>query len=134
VRIRTFAACALLLLAACGEGSEAVERRPASKAVVSLPSQVLGLKVVEENVTSDIRGVSGTYVDSVGLFSFREGNDLLRATVQIGRFNEVAEPRKQRFRDAIIAQLGATTPTRLRIGCPGRVATRKRTPRCSGGR
>lgn len=111
------AACALLvLLAACGSGSEAVERPPAAKAIAKLPSQILGLKVVEENVTSKIKGVSRTYIDSLGLFSFRESNDLLRATIQIGRFNDVAEPRKQRFRNAIVAQLGATVPTQLRVG------------------
>jgi hypothetical protein len=81
-----------------------------------LPSQILGLKVVEENVGGDIRGVSGTYLDSLGLFSFREANDLLRATLQIGRFNEVADPQRKRFRDAIIAQLGSTVPVQMRVG------------------
>jgi hypothetical protein len=114
---RALAACALLvLLPACGESSEAVARRPPGKAVVSLPSQILGLKVVEENVASEIRGVSETYLDSVGLFSFREADDLLRATLQVGRFNEVAEPQRQRFREAIIAQLGSTVPIQLRVG------------------
>jgi hypothetical protein len=86
------------------------------KAVVSLPSQILGLKVVEENVTGDIKGINGTYLDSLGLFSFREANDLLRATLQIGRFNDVAEPQRKKFRDAIIAQLGSTVPVQLRVG------------------
>ncbi|HYZ91524.1 MAG TPA: hypothetical protein VFA34_03910 [Actinomycetota bacterium] len=81
-----------------------------------MPSQILGLKVVEENVGGDIRGVSGTYLDSLGLFSFREANDLLRATLQIGRFNEVADPQRKRFRDAIIAQLGSTVPVQMRVG------------------
>ena len=54
------AACALLLfLPACGNESEAVPRTPTGKAVVSLPTQILGLKVVEENVAGEIRGVSG---------------------------------------------------------------------------
>lgn len=111
------AACALLLfLPACGDESAAVPRARPSKAVVSLPSQILGLKVVEENVTSEVRGVSGTYLDSLGLFSFRETDDLLRATLQIGRFNDVAEPERKRFRDAIIAQLGSTVPLQLRVG------------------
>jgi hypothetical protein len=117
VKLLYVATSALLaLLTACESGSKAVERPPASQAIARLPDQVLGLKVVEENVTSEIRGVSGTYVDSLGLFSFREENDLLRATVQIGRFNDVAEPQKQRFRNAIVAQLGATVPTQLKVG------------------
>lgn len=84
--------------------------------MVSLPSQILGLKIVEENVTTEIKGVNETYLDSLGLFSFREEDDLLRGTLQVGRFNEVAEPDRKRFRDAIIAQLGSTVPLQLRVG------------------
>jgi hypothetical protein len=117
MRLPAVAACALLVfLPACGNESEAVPRRAVAKAVVSLPSQILGLKVVEENVAGEIRGVSGTYLDSLGLFSFREEDDLLRGTLQVGRFNEVAEPQRRRFRDAIIAQLGSTVPIQLRVG------------------
>lgn len=119
MRLRVMAACALLLfLPACGDESQAVQQQPRapSKAVVSLPSQILGLRVVEENVTQQVRGVSGTYLDSLGLFSFREEDDLLRGTLQIGRFNDVAEPERRRFRDAIIAQLGSTVPLQLRVG------------------
>lgn len=117
MRLAAIAACALLLfLPACGNSSEAVPRTQTSKAVVSLPTQILGLKVVEENVAGEIRGVSGTYLNSLGLFSFREEDDLLRATLQIGRFNDVAEPQRKRFRDGIIAQLGSTVPVQLRIG------------------
>ena len=117
MRLPATAACALLLfLPACGNSSEAVPRRQPSKAVATLPSQILGLRVVEENVTSEIKGINETYLDSLGLFSFREADDLLRATLQIGRFNEVAEPQRRRFRDAIIAQLGSTVPLRLRVG------------------
>lgn len=106
----------LFTLASCNGDGESVERAAPVSAVAKLPSQVLGLKVVPENVTSDVRGVSRTYVDSLGLFSFREENDLLRATVQIGRFNDVAEPQKARFRNAIVAQLGSTVPTQVRVG------------------
>ncbi|MGH2759819.1 MAG: hypothetical protein ACRDKJ_09670 [Actinomycetota bacterium] len=106
----------LALVVACESGSTAVERPPPSRAIARLPEQILGLKVVEENVATEIRGVSGTYVDSLGLFSFREENDLLRATVQVGRFNDVAEPKKQRFRNAIVAQLGSTVPAQLKVG------------------
>lgn len=117
MRLPAAAACALLLfLPACGESSEAVARGEPSKAVVSLPSQILGLRVVEENVTGEIKGVNETYLNSLGLFSLREEDDLLRATLQVGRFNDVAEPRRRRFRDAIIAQLGSTVPLQLRVG------------------
>jgi hypothetical protein len=116
VRRSALAALGLLFALAACNGGDSVERATPVRAVAKLPSQVLGLKVVPENVTSDIRGVSRTYVDSLGLFSLRESDDLLRATIQIGRFNDVAEPRKERFRNAIVAQLGSTVPTQVRVG------------------
>jgi hypothetical protein len=103
--------------AACssGEASSSVARAPEG-AEARLPSKILGLKVVRENVRANLSNVQKTYLQSVGLFSFREGDDLLRATIQVGRFNDVAEPRKERFRNAIIGQLGSTVPIQLRVG------------------
>jgi hypothetical protein len=67
-------------------------------------------------VSSEVKSVTATYLDSIGLFSFREKSNLLRATLQVGRFNKVASPQKSKFRDAIIGQLGSTVPIRLRVG------------------
>ena len=108
---------ATVACAACssGEAASSVARAPVD-ADVRLPSRILGLKVVRENVRANLSNVQKTYLQSVGLFSFREGDDLLRATIQVGRFNEVAEPRKQAFRNAIIGQLGSTVPVQLRVG------------------
>jgi len=116
VRRPAVAAFALLTLAACGGGTEAATAPPAASAVVTLPSRVLGLRAVRENVAGDVGGVSASYLSSLGLFSFREKSNLLRATLQVGRFNNVASPQKGKFRDAIISQLGATVPVRLRVG------------------
>lgn len=111
------AALALLALAAaCGDGTQAATAPTSVKATVNLPSQVLGLRVVRENVSSEVKGVTASYLDSIGLFSFREKSNLLRATLQVGRFNKVAAPQKAKFRDAIIGQLGSTVPIRLRVG------------------
>jgi hypothetical protein len=89
---------------------------PPGRARATLPARILGLEVFEENISGNIKGVSGTYLQSLGLFSFREGDELLRATLQIGRFNDVAENEKKRFRDAIIGQLGQSVPIELRVG------------------
>ena len=48
-----------------------------------------------ENVSSEIKGVNSSYLDGVGLFSFRETDKLLRATLQVSRFNDVAEPERR---------------------------------------
>jgi hypothetical protein len=116
VRPAVAAVCALLVLSSCGGGEEATSRVAATRPVVTLPSQILGLKVKVENVSSQIAGVNSSYLDGVGLFSFRETDKLLRATLQVSRFNDVAEPEKARFRDAIVAQLGSTVPLALRVG------------------
>ena len=111
------AAFALLLsAAACGGGTQASTASTPVKASVNLPSKVLGLRVVREDVSSEVKGVTATYLDSIGLFSFREKSNLLRATLQVGRFNKVASPQQSKFRDAIIGQLGSTVPIRLRVG------------------
>ena len=113
------AAFALLLAAtsaACGNSSQAETVSQPAPAVVNLPSKLVGLRVVRENVSGELQGVSASYLDSLGLFSFREKSNLLRATLQIGRFNKVAKPNQSRFRDAVIAQLGSTIPVRIRVG------------------
>lgn len=111
-------AAALALAAGCSSGTDAspaTVREPV-ESEVALPGQILGLKVVRENVKANLSNVQQTYLQSVGLFSFREGDDLLRATIQVGRFNDVADQDKTRFRDSIIGQLGATVPVKLRVG------------------
>jgi hypothetical protein len=50
------------------------------------------------------------------LFSFREKDDLLRATLQVSRFNELAEPDVPKFRNSVVANLGSTVPQELRVG------------------
>lgn len=111
------AAFALLVVAAaCGGGSKAETISNSPAAVVSLPSRIVGLRVVRENVTTQLKGLNASYLDSLGLFSFRERSNLLRASLQVGRFNADARPHQARFRDAVNAQLGSTIPVRLREG------------------
>jgi hypothetical protein len=122
VRLRGLIAAGCLaataMTSACSSETDAAAstaRAPADTEV-ALPSKILGLKVVKENVRANLSNVQQTYLQSVGLFSFREGDDLLRATIQIGRFNDVADQDKARFRDEIIGELGATVPVKLRVG------------------
>ena len=109
----------LLFLAACSSDKAAPNASPVSSVAasdVSLPSEILGLKVVRENVKANLADVSETYLSSVGLFSFREKSNLLRATIEVGRFNEQAKQDQKKFRGQIIGQLGASVPVELRVG------------------
>lgn len=107
----------ILLLGACEGGREkAAEVREAQiePVTIELPDQILGLKVTEEDVSSSLEALKGrTYLESLGLFSMREG-DLLRATLQVGRFNSLARARSKEFRREIAGLAGA--PEELRLG------------------
>lgn len=112
------AACALTA-SACSSSSEAETPgtpAPASAYEVKLPQRLLGLRVVSENIRANLSRIQQSYLRGVGLFSFREGDDLLRATLQVGAFNDVADSKKADFRDAIIGQLGSSVPIPLRVG------------------
>jgi hypothetical protein len=83
---------------------------------VNLPSEILGLHISQENVQGTIKGITGTYLQSLGLFSFREKSNLLRATLQVGIFNKLAPATKAHFRSSIIGQVGSSVPVQLRMG------------------
>ena len=71
---------------------------------------------MSENIRSNLDRIQQSYLQGLGLFSFREGNDLLRATLQVGRFNDVADQKKTAFQNSIIGQLGSSVPIPLRVG------------------
>lgn len=103
-----------LLLSSCGGNeSQAQERVPAPR--VAIPTQLLGLQVAPEDVSAQVKGIERSYLNSVGMFSFRE-DDLLRATLQVGRFNNAARPQSASFRRSIIGLIGSSKPQELRLG------------------
>jgi hypothetical protein len=105
----------MLMLACCGSSATPSAANTLTETKVDLPSQILGLHIVRENVRANLRGINGTYLKGVGLFSFREKSKLLRATLQVGAFNDVAPAQKAHFRDAIVGQLGSSVPVELRL-------------------
>ncbi len=101
--------------AACGGGEETAAPVAAREAsAITLPEQVLGLQVDTEEL--ELRALQNTYFDSLGLFAFRTEEELLRATLQVGRFNEHGRPGDGDFRRRIISNLGSTEPEELRVG------------------
>jgi hypothetical protein len=117
--LRLVAGCllaAVSLTACSSDDPEPARNVTAEPSSARLPAKVLGLEVVEEKVGQNISDVQRTYLRSIGLFSFREGDDLLRATLQVSEFNEVAPNERERFRDSVIGQLGTSVPIELRVG------------------
>jgi hypothetical protein len=79
-----------------------------------LPSKLLGLNVELEDVAARVEGVERSYIESTGLFSLRDGDEL-KATLQISTFNDEAKI-DRKFRLAVVDQIGATKPRSFRMG------------------
>jgi hypothetical protein len=88
---------------------------PADPVRIALPSQIVGLKVAPEDVSSQAKEVQRPYIDSLAMYSLRE-NDLLRATLQVTRFNRQARPNSASFRRSIIGLMGSSSPIELQVG------------------
>lgn len=112
-----FALFGLLLLvlpvAACGGGgvSQAGTDDPGS---LRLPTQVVGLRVQQEDVQPQLEEVERPYVDSVAVFSLRE-EDLLRATLQVAHFNRLARPGDEQFRGDVLSTIGGQEPVEFTV-------------------
>lgn len=105
-------------LAACSGSSPAAEPSPGASpapVAVRLPSKLLGLDVKEEDISSDVKRIRDSYLDSVALFGFRK-KKLLRGTLEVGHFNSLARLGSADFRARIVAQVGSTVPQELRLG------------------
>lgn len=116
-RLWLAAVCACALLGGACAGGEAVgEETVTTAARVQMPSKVLGLDVVTEDITGQLEEIRASYFDAVGLYSFRRDDNLLRATLQVGRFGPLADPDDPEFRAQVIGNLGATVPEEIRVG------------------
>ncbi len=114
--------CAFVVLSLCfalvGCGTEeepTAAPGEVESAGIRIPQQVLGLTTQVEDVNDKLAGARRPYIDSIGLFSFRE-KELVRATFQVSRFNRLANPKSQSFRDSVISLLGTTQPQRVEVG------------------
>jgi hypothetical protein len=110
------AAISLVLLASCSSNDVAAEDEQATAASLNLPTQIVGLKVVPEELEEeDLDKVDRPYVDNLAVFSLREGK-LLRATLQVARFNRAARPDDDAFRGQILGLLGGQQPFDINVG------------------
>lgn len=109
-------ALALGSLSACSREVEVVGPGEASGAALPLPTQLVGLTVQPEAISpKDLEKIDRPYVDSLAVFGLRDG-ELLRATLQVARFNSVARPEDSDFRRSIIGVIGGRTPFELNVG------------------
>jgi hypothetical protein len=105
-----------LVSASCGgTESSAATSTPRRPAQIELPSVLLGLNVDSEDIASQVKQSEQPYVDSVGLFAFRKGKDVLEATLQVSRFTPDARPESADFRGSIISRIGGASPRQVRI-------------------
>lgn len=105
-------ACALSTVGCEGPAEDA--NAATDPARLALPQRIVGLQVGAEMVGDSLKEVQRPYVDTVAVFSLRE-DDLLRASLQVNRFNRAARPDDRNFRQTIIATIGGTDPVLLRV-------------------
>lgn len=102
-------------IAGCGQESPASPvRGQVESGGVILPAQLLGLQVQREEVGDLLEQAERSYIAGVGLFSLRE-KDLVRATLQVSKFNRLARPRNSGFRASIIGRIGQRSPQQMRV-------------------
>jgi hypothetical protein len=104
--------------AACGgpetpEGTAGKAIRPISPDPV--PAQLLDLDVAPEDVSATLGRTTRTYVSNASLYSMRK-DDLVHATLQVLRFNRVADAGDPKFRALLVSQLGGTATDQANVG------------------
>jgi hypothetical protein len=110
----------LTLATGCGgqkddRGLGGVAGKAITPVAMAVPPAVLGLKVAKEDMTEPVKEVDSTYVEALSMYSFRR-DELLQATLQVSRITDKGETDTDRFRRAVVNQLGDSTPQQVRLG------------------
>ena len=109
-----------VVAAGCGGGEDVVAQAggPVERLDITLPSEVVGLKVAQEPVEKALESFRPSYVAGAALYSFRSNDDkeLIQATLQIARFRDEPRNRSNAFRQSILTQFGSTRPRTTRMG------------------
>lgn len=102
-----------LAVTACGAGADgavtAAERREIGALEdISVPTRLAGLRVTEEDISDTLADSRRPYLDAAALYAFREDDDQLQATLQIGRFADDVDVDDEDFRRLILTSIGAS--------------------------
>ena len=112
--LAAFAAMCVLGGWSCAGGAEEADaEREAAR--LRLPQQIVGLQVGAEKLGTGLEKIDRPYVDTVALFSLRE-EELLKASLQVNRFNRAARPGDRDFQQTIVGTIGGSSPSRVRVG------------------
>jgi hypothetical protein len=88
---------------------------PSSLGTPQTPGDLLGLAIKKEDVAEPVSRVPATFIDGLALYSLRH-DDLVQATLQVTRFNSRAKVASATFRQAVVNQIGSSTPRPFRLG------------------
>jgi hypothetical protein len=119
---RTVALClaSALALAACGGDASPTER--AEDRVIEpleaspVPPDLNGLRVTEENIGDTLDAARRPYLEAATLYSLRQDDDALQATLQVGRFADDAEYTEEDFQLTLVTNVGSGTARDFRMG------------------
>lgn len=118
-KLSALLAVAGLALTACGRSEARVQPTAGERVqrleLSSLPSQLLGLTVQQEDVAETLTRVNSAFVDGLVLYSLRS-DDLVQATLQVSRFGEGARYTQAEFRQTVVNQIGSSKPRAFRLG------------------
>lgn len=97
--------------AVAGTAGKEIEQLPADL----VPAELLGLPVVQEDMSATVASVEDAFVEAVGLYAMRR-DDLLQATLQVSRFRKDAPVEEAKFRSSLVNQIGGRRVQRFRMG------------------
>jgi hypothetical protein len=111
---------ALLVLAGCGTADVAIPEATPVKAIAApqegfVPADALGLRIAPEDATAALQKGDRAFVDRFGLYSLRREEELM-ASLQVSRVNGDDPDTIERFRDAVITDIGSSRPREVLVG------------------
>lgn len=103
-------AVAALGVASCGSSNETVDaadERVIGDLDAAIPTRLAGYRLEEEDIAELLEEGRRPYLEAASLYSIREDDDLLQATLQVGRFADDVDLDDEDFRNLLITNIGS---------------------------